>query len=127
MVWAATAVPALVRLTVTSQGEVDAQYMIDLVSERQRNLVEVASAFVAAGYFFEGDALLEVEATDCKLPKIRAVASVAETQEELEAEKSEADLASKGVFPLREAKVYQPGHFLRKLRGLAVVVAVSRL
>jgi RND family efflux transporter MFP subunit len=102
---AVTAVPDAALLTVISQGEVDAQYMIDLVSELQGNLVKVAPAFVAGGYFFEGDVLLEIDATDYKLAKIRAEASVAEAQEELEIEKSEAELASKGLFPLREAKV----------------------
>ena len=100
-----TAEPSAARLTVSSQGEVAAQYMIDLVSELPGNVVSVAPAFVNGGYFTKGDTLLEIDATDYELAKIRAAASVAEANEDLEIEKSEAELASQGLFPLREAKV----------------------
>ncbi len=100
-----TAQPESTRLFVSSQGQVDAQYMIDLVSELPGGVTSVAPAFVTGGYFSAGDVLLEIDATDYKLAKIRAEAKVAEAREDLEIEKSEAELAAKGLFPLREAKV----------------------
>ena len=95
--------PEQIRLTVKSQGEVDAEHMIDLVSELPGKIKRVSTAFVTGGYFQEGDVLLEIDPTDYELARVRAQASVAEAVEELEIEKSEAELAAKGLFPLREA------------------------
>lgn len=100
-----TAHPEQVRLTVSSQGEVDAEYMIDLVSELQGKIKSVSPAFLTGGYFVTGDVLLEIDPADYKLTRIIAEAKVAEASEDLEIEKSEAELAAKGLFPLREAKV----------------------
>ena len=100
-----TAKPEQVRLTIQSQGEVDAEHMIDLVSELPGKIKTVSEAFVTGGYFSAGDVLLEIDATDYELAKVRAAASVAEAAEELEIERSEAELAAKGLFPLREAMV----------------------
>ena len=97
--------PQQIQLTVTSQGEVDAQHMIDLVSELPGKVRMVSPAFVTGGYFTTGDVLLELDPTDFELARIRARAAVAEANEELEIEKTEAELASQGLFPLREAKV----------------------
>jgi len=100
-----SAAPETTRLTVSSQGEVNARYMIDLVSESAGNIVAAAPAFVTGGYFAKDDVLLEIDSTDFELARIRAAALVSEAEEELEIERSEADLAAKGLFPLREAKV----------------------
>ena len=97
--------PQQIQLTVRSQGEVDAEQMIDLVSELPGKVRAVAPAFVTGGYFTTGDVLLELDPTDFELARIRAQATVAEANEELEIEKTEAELASQGLFPLREAKV----------------------
>ena len=50
-----TAEPSAIRLTVSSQGEVAAQYMIDLVSELPGNVVSVAPAFVRSDSDFFTD------------------------------------------------------------------------
>ena len=100
-----TAHPEQVQLTVASQGEVDAEHMIDLVSELPGKIKMVSEAFVNGGYFDAGDVLLEIDPTDYELARIRAAARVAEAIEELEIERTEADLAAKGLFPLREAMV----------------------
>ena len=71
----------------------------------QGNITRVAPAFVAGGYFKTGDTLLEIDATDYELARVRAEARVAEETETLEVEKSEAELAAEGLFPLREARV----------------------
>jgi len=105
MVRVVTAQPEAVRLSVKSQGEVQAEHMIDLVSELPGKVMRVAPAFVTGGYFDAGDVLLEVDPTDYELARIRADAKVAEAAEELEVEKSEAELAATGLFPMREARV----------------------
>jgi RND family efflux transporter MFP subunit len=100
-----TAQPEQVRLTVASQGEVDAEHMIDLVSELPGKIKMVSDAFVSGGYFEAGDVLLEIDPTDYELARVRAAAKVAEAAEELDIERTEADLAAQGLFPLREAMV----------------------
>ena len=100
-----TAQPKRVRLTVNSQGEVAAEHSIDLVSELPGGITRVARAFVTGGYFRTGDVLLEIDATDYELARVRAEARVAEELETMEVEKSEAALAAEGLFPLREARV----------------------
>ena len=100
-----TAVPAEVQLTVSSQGEVDAEHSIELISEVAGKVRQPSSAFVTGGYFNADDVLLQLDPTDYELAKIRAAAAVAEASEELAIEKSEAELAKEGLFPLTEAKV----------------------
>jgi RND family efflux transporter MFP subunit len=100
-----TAQPQQVRLNVSSQGQVSAEHMIDLVSELQGSITRVAPAFVTGGYFKAGDVLLQIDPIDYELARVRAEARVAEEMEELEVEKSEAELAAEGLFPLREARV----------------------
>jgi RND family efflux transporter MFP subunit len=100
-----TAQPQQVRLNLSSQGQVSAEHMIDLVSELQGSITRVAPAFVTGGYFKAGDVLLQIDPIDYELARVRAEARVAEEMEELEVEKSEAELAAEGLFPLREARV----------------------
>jgi RND family efflux transporter MFP subunit len=100
-----TVQPEAVRLNVSSQGQVAAQHTIDLVSELPGSITRVAPAFVTGGYFKAGDELLRIDPTNYELARVRAEARVAEETEELEVEKSEAELAAEGLFPLREARV----------------------
>jgi len=100
-----TAQAETVQLTVDSQGEVSAENSIDLISELAGKVEEVNPAFVTGGYFSAGDVLVKIDPTDYQLAKIRAEAAVAEAQEELEIERSEAKLAAQGLFPMMEAKV----------------------
>jgi len=100
-----TAQPEHVRLTVASQGEVQAEHTIDFASELQGRITHMSPAFVTGGYFKAGDVLLELDSTDYELARVRAEARVAEEIEAMEVEKSEAALAAEGLFPLREARV----------------------
>jgi RND family efflux transporter MFP subunit len=100
-----TAQPEGVRLTVASQGEVQAEHTIDMASELQGSITRMSPAFVTGGYFNAGDVLLELDVTDYELARVRAEARVAEEIETMEVEKSEAALAAEGLFPLREARV----------------------
>lgn len=112
-----TAQPETLQLKVDSQGEVDAEYMIDFVSELQGKIVRVAPAFVNGGYFSAGDALVELDTTDYELARVRAEARVAEEIEAMEVEKSEATLAAEGLFPLREAQVASAEARVRSARA----------
>jgi RND family efflux transporter MFP subunit len=94
-----------VRLTIESQGEVDAEHMIDIANEVPARVVRVSPAFVAGGYFKTGDVLLELDATDYELARVRAQAKVAEAVEDFEVEETEAALAKEGLFPMRDARV----------------------
>ena len=109
--------PERVRLTVNSQGEVNAEYMIDFASEVQGSIKKVARAFVNGGYFKAGDVLVEIDAIDYELARVRAEARVAEQIEALEIEKSEASLAAEGLFPLREAQVASAEARVRSARA----------
>lgn len=109
--------PESAQLTINSQGEVNAEYMIDFVSELQGSIKRVSPSFVSGGYFKAGDVLLELDDTDYELARIRAEARVAEETEALEIEKSEAALADKGLFPLREAQVASAEARLRSARA----------
>lgn len=100
-----TAEPQQVHLTIESQGEVTAEHMIDLANEVPARVVRVAPAFVTGGYFKTGDVLLELDATDYELARVRAAALVAEAVEDHEVEKTEAELAKEGLFPMRDARV----------------------
>jgi len=94
-----------IRLSVRSQGEVGAEYSIELISELPGKVKKVSPAFLTGGYFSAGDVLLEINPIDYQLAQVRAGASVAEAEEELAIERSEAELAKQGLFPLKEAKV----------------------
>jgi RND family efflux transporter MFP subunit len=102
-----------VQLEVRSQGEVDAEHSIELISEVAAKVKRVSDAFVTGGYFMTGDVLLELDPTDYELTKIRAEAAVAEAAEELEIETSEAKLAKEGLFPVKEAKMASAGARLK--------------
>lgn len=94
-----------VELTVSSQGEVSAEHFIELVSEAKGKIVSVSDAFVTGGYFKTGDVLVRIDPTDYELARVRASARVAEAEEDLALERSELELAAKGLFPMREARV----------------------
>lgn len=94
-----------VELTVYSQGEVSAEYMIDFSAEVTGRVVRVSPSFVTGGYFKQGDVLLEIDKTDYELSLIKARANVVEAIENYELEKAEAKLAKEGLFSAREAKV----------------------
>lgn len=112
-----TAQPERVHLTVTSQGEVTAEHTVDLASELQGTIERLGPAFLTGGYFDRGDVLLELDATDYELARVRAEARVAEETEAMEVEKSEAELASAGLFPLREAQVASAEARVRSARA----------
>jgi len=104
-----TAMPEKIQLTVSSQGEVNAEHSIELISEVSGKVKEISAAFVTGGYFNAGDALLKLEPIDYELMKIRSAALVDEAAEELAIEKSEAKLAEQGLFPLMDAQVKSAG------------------
>ncbi|NBS25221.1 MAG: efflux RND transporter periplasmic adaptor subunit [Gammaproteobacteria bacterium] len=82
-------------ITVPSQGTVEPRTRTNLVSEVAGQVVEVSPAFVAGGFFREGDVLVKLEDQDYRAAVRRAEASVASARSLLEQEKGQADVAQR--------------------------------
>ena len=101
--------PVTVELTVESQGEVSAEYMVDVSPEVTGRIMHLSPAFVTGGYFQKGDVLLEIDDKDFKLAHIRAESKLVEAIEDHEQELAEALLAKEGLLSMREARVNSSG------------------
>ena len=82
-------------ITVPSQGTVEPRTRTNLVSEVSGQVVEVSPAFVAGGFFQEGDLLIRLDDQDYRATVSRAEASVASARSLLEQEKGQADVAQR--------------------------------
>jgi RND family efflux transporter MFP subunit len=82
-------------ITVPSQGTVEPRTRTNLVSEVAGQVVEVSPAFVAGGFFREGDVLVKLEDQDYRAAVRRAEASVASARSLLEQEKGQGDVAQR--------------------------------
>jgi len=82
-------------ITVPSQGTVEPRTRTNLVSEVAGQVVEVSPAFVAGGFFRQGDVLVKLEDQDYRAAVRRAEASVASARSLLEQEKGQADVAQR--------------------------------
>lgn len=82
-------------ITVPSQGTVEPRTRTNLVSEVAGQVVEVSPAFVAGGFFRQGDILVKLEDQDYRAAVRRAEASVASARSLLEQEKGQADVAQR--------------------------------
>ena len=82
-------------ITVPSQGTVEPRTRTNLVSEVAGQVVEVSPAFVAGGFFRQGDILVKMEDQDYRAAVRRAEASVASARSLLEQEKGQADVAQR--------------------------------
>lgn len=94
-----------VQLQVESQGEVSAEFRIDLSAEVDGRIIAVSPAFVSGGYFEKDQVLIELDPKNYELVRVRAEAKLIEAIEDLELEQVEAKLAKDGLFPLRDARV----------------------
>jgi RND family efflux transporter MFP subunit len=82
-------------ITVPSQGTVEPRTRTNLVSEVAGQVVEVSPAFVAGGFFRQGDILVKLEDQDYRAAVRRAEASLASARSLLEQEKGQADVAQR--------------------------------
>lgn len=82
-------------ISVSSQGTVAPRTRTNLVSEVSGQVIEVSPAFVAGGFFRQGDLLIRLDDQDYRAAVSRARASVASARFLLEQERGQADVAER--------------------------------
>jgi RND family efflux transporter MFP subunit len=82
-----------VQLVVRTQGTVEPRTEIDIVPQVSGRIVEVSHAFVAGGFFDEGDVLVKIDPRDFELAVQRAEAEVAQARVRVAREQAEAEVA----------------------------------
>ncbi len=103
---------AVQQYQLPSQGTVQAKTETSLVSEVSGKIVEIADAFVAGGFFNQGDLLIKVEQSDYKTAVKTAEAALANAKAMLEEEKARAKVAERDWLNYTEGKA--PALGLRK-------------
>ncbi len=81
-----------VTVSVTTQGEVRPKTEIDLVPQVSGRIVALSENFNSGAEFKAGDLLLKIDDTDYQLALVRAEASVAQAQTELERQLATKDI-----------------------------------
>jgi RND family efflux transporter MFP subunit len=92
------------RFTVTSQGTVAPRTESRLVPEVSGRVLRVSPAFVAGGFFEEGDVLLEVDPYDYQQVAIQSRSRVAQARLRLAQEEAEAEVARREWEELGEGE-----------------------
>ncbi len=85
--------PARLRMDVRSQGRVQAQTEIDMVTGVSGNIIKISPAFVSGGVFKKGDLLVSIDPAEYDLRVAQAQARVMEAQYQLTREEAEAEQA----------------------------------
>lgn len=104
-------------ITVASQGTVEPRTSTNLVSEVAGQVVEVSPAFVAGGFFRQGDVLLKLDDRNYRAAVSRAEASVASARSQLEQERGQADVAQREwdrMSAEEQARIRAKDLYLRK-------------
>jgi RND family efflux transporter MFP subunit len=112
-----TVTPEDSRITVASQGTVEARTRTNLVSEVSGRVIEVAPAFVAGGFFRKGDVLLKLDDQNHRAAVSRNQAAVATAYSALELERGQGDVALREWDRMtadRQAQVRARELYLRK-------------
>lgn len=87
--------PGSQTLLVPSQGSVRARHEIELVARVGGSIQEVSDAFVAGGFFDDGEALVQIEAADYRHQLTRAESQLAEARSTLAQEQGRAKQAKR--------------------------------
>jgi RND family efflux transporter MFP subunit len=82
-----------IQLKVLTQGSVKAKQVIDIVPQVSGQITYVSPRFVAGGYFTEGEVILRIDPRDYEVAVVSAESRVAQSIQNLEQEKAEAELA----------------------------------
>lgn len=82
-------------IIVQSQGTVEPRTRTNLISEVSGQIVEISPAFVAGGFFRQGDLLLRLDSQNYQAAVSRAAVSVASARSLLEQERGQADVAQR--------------------------------
>ncbi len=82
-------------ITVSSQGTVEPRTRTNIVSEVSGRVTEVSPAFVAGGFFRNGDVLLKLDDQNYRAAVSQNAAAVATARSLLEQERGQADVAQR--------------------------------
>jgi RND family efflux transporter MFP subunit len=82
-------------ITVSSQGTVEPRTRTNIVSEVSGRVTEVSLAFVAGGFFRNGDVLLKLDDQNYRAAVSQNAAAVATARSLLEQERGQADVAQR--------------------------------
>lgn len=82
-------------ISVASQGTVEPRTRTNLISEVAGRVIEVSPAFVAGGFFHEGDVLLRLDSQNYQAAVSRDQAAVAAAKSQLEQERGQGDVAQR--------------------------------
>ncbi len=96
------------QVRVTATGTVQAGREAGITPRVSGRVVHVAPAFVAGGFFKEGDLLFEIEQVDYRLAVVRARAALAQAELELAKVKSSAAVARREWDALKDDYGGQP-------------------
>jgi RND family efflux transporter MFP subunit len=109
--------PVDARITVQSQGTVEARTRTSLVTEVGGKISEVSSAFVAGGFFRKGDVLLRLDDANYRAALSRSESALATARSALALEQGNADVSQREwdrMSPEQQARISGKELYLRK-------------
>ncbi len=106
-----------VRLSIPSQGLLEAKTLTTAASEVSGRVLRVSPQFEAGGRFSEGDVLLEIDPADYQALLAQTEAAVADARLALKVEKAKAEQASRDWQKLGRAE--SPGELVTRAPQLA--------
>jgi len=109
--------PQDTRITVSSQGTVEARTRTNLVAEVSGRIIEVSPVFVAGGFFRKGDVLLKLDDQNHRAAVSRNEAALATALSALAMEHGQGDVAQREwdrMSPEQQAQIRARELYLRK-------------
>lgn len=109
--------PQNTRITVSSQGTVEARTRTSLVAEVSGRVIEVSPAFVAGGFFRKGEVLLKLDDQNHRAAVSRSEAALATARSALELERGQGDVSQREwerMSPEQQAQIRAKELYLRK-------------
>jgi RND family efflux transporter MFP subunit len=109
--------PVDTRISVQSQGTVEARTRTSLVSEVSGKISEVSPSFVAGGFFRKGEVLLRLDDANYRAALSRSEAALATARSALALEQGNADVSQREwdrMTPEQQARISGKELYLRK-------------
>lgn len=109
--------PVDTRISVQSQGTVEARTRTSLVTEVSGKISEVSPSFVAGGFFRKGEVLLRLDDANYRAALSRSEASLATAKSALALEQGQADVSQREwdrMSPEQQARISGKELYLRK-------------
>ncbi len=109
--------PIDTRISVQSQGTVEARTRTSLVSEVSGKVSEVSPTFVAGGFFRKGEVLLRLDDSNYRTAVSRSEAALATARSALALEQGQADVSQREwdrMSPEQQARISGKELYLRK-------------